>query len=413
MDELSTTRTYLESYEKYKLMTENTVECIWLYDYTNKCFKYISPAIFNLRGLTVDEAMTEKLEDCLTPDSIESLKSNVYIRLSRFFSGDRSADTISSIDDYQQYCKDGTIKTIEISTKFMLNEETNAIEILGVSRDVTERKKTELKLINELKDKDTALKNILNHVPNILGNEKCRVYCFGKFLIYGYNSTTPIKWRTSKSEEMFAYLLLYGDLDVPKWKICEALWPECSSEKIDIYLHTTIYKMKKDLTAAKIRFNIKFSNGCYHMTLQDVYFDITEFDTILKANIKITDDTLENYEKAFYLYKSDYLEGNDYIWSLPRREVYTKKCCNLATALVKYYKKKNDLDSIERILQRVLKKAPLEESAHEALLKLYFINKNRTAFVTHYHAMSDLFKKELGIEPSVSIQSLYRLMLSS
>ena len=50
----------VESAEVYKLLLENTVECIWLFDLAKMCFKYISPSIIDLRGLTVEEAMKEK-----------------------------------------------------------------------------------------------------------------------------------------------------------------------------------------------------------------------------------------------------------------------------------------------------------------------------------------------------------------
>ena len=62
MDTFNSTKEYLELIEKYKLIAENTVECIWLFDLANMKFKYISPSVFNLRGLTVEEAMKENLK---------------------------------------------------------------------------------------------------------------------------------------------------------------------------------------------------------------------------------------------------------------------------------------------------------------------------------------------------------------
>ncbi|ATW23709.1 response regulator [Candidatus Formimonas warabiya] len=238
-----------------------------------------------------------------------------------------------------------------------------------------------------------------------------RVYCFGKLSVYGPASEEPVKWRTSKTEELFAYLLQNLEKEVPKWKICEALWPECDIEKIDIHLHTTIYKLKKVLTLAQIKFEIKFINGCYWMSLPHIYTDILVFDSIVDFNYVITEDAVEKYEKAFSLYKNDYLEDHDYLWSLSQREVYAKKYYKLATSLVKYYMKKNDHTAAERILHSILGKSHFDESIHEMLLKLYFIKKDRAAFVTHYQSMQELFKTELGIEPSDAIRSLYNSML--
>lgn len=145
----------------YKLLVENVLECIWLFDLANMCFKYISPSIIHLRGLTVEEAMKEKLEDSLTTESLEKILTTNEERIPKFLDGDRSHETLSNIDEFQQYCKDGTIKTIEISTKLILNEKTNYVDILGVSRDITERKNFELRLKNEIYEKNEAIQNLI------------------------------------------------------------------------------------------------------------------------------------------------------------------------------------------------------------------------------------------------------------
>ena len=196
MDVFNSTSEYLELIKKYKIIAENIDECIWIFDLENRCFKYISPSIYKLRGFTVEEAMNEKLEDCLTPESLNKIAEQGGTRLLQFLAGDRSENIASSIDEYEQYCKDGTIKVIEISTKLILNTETNSVDILGVSRDVSYRKKL-----------DEDLKPQLGNVHELFGINNGHIYCFGKLLVYGNSSNSIIKWRTHKSEELFAYLL--------------------------------------------------------------------------------------------------------------------------------------------------------------------------------------------------------------
>ena len=60
-----------------------------------------------------------------------------------------------------------------------------------------------------------------------MGIDNGRIYFFGKLLVYDNSSNTPIKWRTSKAEELFDYLLQNLELEVPNWKTCEALCPDC------------------------------------------------------------------------------------------------------------------------------------------------------------------------------------------
>jgi hypothetical protein len=54
------------------------------------------------------------------------------------------------INEIEQPRKDGSLVYVEINTSFQTNPENGHIEILGVSRNITERKKVEQELQNEL-----------------------------------------------------------------------------------------------------------------------------------------------------------------------------------------------------------------------------------------------------------------------
>lgn len=142
---------------KYKLLAENTVECIWLLNLSTMEYKYISPAIMYLRGLTVEEAMKETLEDSLTPESLERVYKATELRMGKFLSGDRSPETMEGTYEFQQYRKDGSIVDVEISTKYVYNEEEKALYIIGVSRDISLRKKLEQKIIEEINEKNVLI----------------------------------------------------------------------------------------------------------------------------------------------------------------------------------------------------------------------------------------------------------------
>ncbi len=238
-----------------------------------------------------------------------------------------------------------------------------------------------------------------------------RIFCFGKFSVYGTTGDKPVKWRTSKTEELVAFMLQNLEKEVPKWKICEALWPEYDREKVDIQLHTTIYKAKKILSMAGINFDLSFTNGCYWMSLPNVYIDTADFDSQMACSPPIEEDTIEKYEKILLLYQGGYLEDNDYLWSLPQKEEYFKKYYKLATSIAIYYIQRNNYTAAEKILREILNKSPLDEAAHELLLKCFFVKGDQVAFITHYQLVRDIFKAELGIEPGKQIQALYKSVM--
>lgn len=237
------------------------------------------------------------------------------------------------------------------------------------------------------------------------------IHCFGKLAVYSPIDGQHVKWRTSKAEELFAFMLQNLNVEVSKWKICENLWSEYDMDKISIYLHTTIYKMKKVLTAANINFDFKFINGCYKLTLHDITIDTKEFDDIVDSDMNITTNTLEKYEKAFALYKGNFLEENSYLWSLNKMEEYFNKYRSLAASLAEYYINNDEYAEAERILRTILTRSSLDDFCNEMLLNLYLIKKDRVAFITHYNLINELYKTELGIAPSIAMESLYQSML--
>ena len=108
--------------KSYKLLAENTVDCIWLLNLETMRFEYISPSIFRLRGLTVEEAIVETLEQSLTTESLKKVQDATEFRMKNFINGNRDIETMEGINELKQYKKDGTIIDVEVSTKYIYDE---------------------------------------------------------------------------------------------------------------------------------------------------------------------------------------------------------------------------------------------------------------------------------------------------
>ena len=236
-----------------------------------------------------------------------------------------------------------------------------------------------------------------------------RIYCFGRLSVYGAGSGEAVKWRTSKTEELFAFMLQNLNSKAAKWKIAQNLWPECESEKqLNTNLYTTVYKVKKTLLSANIKFDFTYINGSYKMELPDTYIDAAEFEALTDGEIALSEGSIEKYRKALSLYKGNYLEENEYLWSVSKAEEYATRYRRLVSEFVKYYSAKKDYINAELILQKALTNTPLDDELNEILLKLYSVKKDKTALITHYNKIKDLYRSELGIAPSKSMQELFR-----
>jgi len=128
------------SEEKYRFITENTSDVIWVFNLNSNKFTYISPSIYQLRGFTPEEAMGQSLEESLTPESYQTVLEVINDNLSALRN---NPDQLSGfITELQQPRKDGKIIWIEVSTKYRENEK-NEVEVIGVSRNIDERKTIE------------------------------------------------------------------------------------------------------------------------------------------------------------------------------------------------------------------------------------------------------------------------------
>jgi len=130
-----------DSEERYRLMTENVADVLWTMD-INFTFTYISPSIKNLRGYTVEEALEQPLKDTMLPDSIAVVMELVGQKLMLIESGDDEGWN-PVIFEAEQYCKDGTTIWSQNNARFLPGPDKKPLSILGVTRDITERKRAE------------------------------------------------------------------------------------------------------------------------------------------------------------------------------------------------------------------------------------------------------------------------------
>lgn len=132
------------SEEKYRLLTEFTSDVIWVLNLKKQKFTYISPSILYLTGQTAEEALTMNLTDSLTAESAIIVKEAIELHLQEFLKDPEKKK--SHILEIRQKCKGGEVIWVEVSMKYRFND-LGDIEIVGVSRNIEERKKAEREVL--------------------------------------------------------------------------------------------------------------------------------------------------------------------------------------------------------------------------------------------------------------------------
>lgn len=132
-----------ESEARYRLLAEHMADVIWIYDLSTGRYSYVSPSIERLRGYTTEEVLGQTMEQTVTPASYALIQRVMPERMEAFHEGDESA--VTQMHEIEQPHKDGHTVWTEVLTT-LIKKPSGEIQMLGVSRDISERRKMEERL---------------------------------------------------------------------------------------------------------------------------------------------------------------------------------------------------------------------------------------------------------------------------
>jgi len=137
-------RAIRDSEARHRLMADNTADVIWILDLATMRFTYVSPSVHRLRGYTVQEVMEQAIDEVLTPESAKDVAALLPPAIAALEEGDESARI--NVTDVDQPRKDGGIVATEVTTTLLTNADGRVDRVLGVSRDITERRQAEARI---------------------------------------------------------------------------------------------------------------------------------------------------------------------------------------------------------------------------------------------------------------------------
>ena len=131
-----------ESEQRHRLLADNANDVIWTMDLQGRC-TYVSPSVEKLRGYTSEEVMRQTLEQTLCAASVPVASQALGKTIAAMKAG---LPFIAFRGELEQPCKDGSTVWTDVSTSALRDEAGQFIGILGVSRDITERRAAEEQL---------------------------------------------------------------------------------------------------------------------------------------------------------------------------------------------------------------------------------------------------------------------------
>jgi PAS domain S-box-containing protein len=139
-----------ESARRLRLITDNIADIIWTMDF-NLNWTYLSPSVLQLTGFTREEVMHIPLKAILPPEITSQVGLMVQEEMSKEVKGEVPKEKRLRTFEMPMMRKDGSYIWVEISATFNRDEHGNPFEIVGVTRNITERKKVQDALLESEK----------------------------------------------------------------------------------------------------------------------------------------------------------------------------------------------------------------------------------------------------------------------
>lgn len=148
----------------YRLLAENIQDVLWTMD-LNLAYTYVSPSVEKLRGYTVEEVMAQRMDEAVAPGSLEYARETFAEALR-----DRDAPARSESMEIELNRKDGSTVWTEIVVTFVRDDDGIPVQILGVTRDITERRHSEemLRIASRMEATATLAGGIAHNFNNLM-----------------------------------------------------------------------------------------------------------------------------------------------------------------------------------------------------------------------------------------------------
>ena len=134
-----------ESEKKYRLLADYTADIIWMAD-TDVVFTYVSPAVQSVLGYTPESRIGTNMSELVDQETAERIL-NIIRDLFK-----QKPENAMALFEIEMRHRDGRMIPIEVKGRVLFDEHGAPTGLQGTSRDITERKKVEEKLLHSYRE---------------------------------------------------------------------------------------------------------------------------------------------------------------------------------------------------------------------------------------------------------------------
>jgi len=119
-------------------------DTIWTIDLSGR-FTYLSSSVERTHGWTVEEALKRNFREMVTPEQAVKNELRLAEELNRAASPQYDRNSVATYES-EELRKDGTVFWAEINSSLLWSDDDRPIGLIGITRDISERKRAESEL---------------------------------------------------------------------------------------------------------------------------------------------------------------------------------------------------------------------------------------------------------------------------
>lgn len=220
--------------------------------------------------------------------------------------------------------------------------------------------------------------------------------------------------RSRKVWTLIEYLIANRNKTVSQDALYEVLWGyDEESENPASALKNLVYRARKLLSVLvkgeKLDLIILDGNTYTFNKNIKIEVDAEVFESLIQEDENQSGELrIENLEKAVGLYKGEFLpKSSNCDWVVSKSVFYMTLYIKCIGSLSQLLWENEKFFQAVSICEKAVELYPLEETLHRFLLISYINSKENNKALNHFTKLADIFYKELGVNVSDSIRSLY------
>ncbi|MFD0589680.1 response regulator [Paenibacillus sp. GCM10027627] len=227
------------------------------------------------------------------------------------------------------------------------------------------------------------------------------------------NERGRVKWISSKSAELFAYLLLHRGKRIARSRLIADIFGGMTQDSGNKYLNTIVYQMRKSLEPIGLKEAIRSENDGYVLELSGVQVDYVEFERRVGGRQAFEPEEAEALLQTERLYTGELFGSKAYVWAVHETERLAGMYSSFAKRLAELLLSIPRLLDAAKLLGKLHDQNPLDESVVSLLMKKHWQEGNKKALTAQYTDYVRLLSRELGIRPSKELLLQYDSFVSS